>query len=252
MEKQKKRLPTRELLLTLLVVGVTAFTAWLIYYKRQAGVTEVPPPVASNTKTITNFQECVDAGNPVMESFPEQCAANGKTFVNESQKAQNNGWNTTVVSGKKAFEAMFPDGIGTIIKPLDSDGLFVMGTDQPTIKVGGAIKVEEMDSFGTDAPAILSINLINGATDTPQGTIEPYTLVNGKVNSIEGKKYTYIYPEDIEFEIGAQRYKDDRDYTYLFTVPGGKQLIVTYHMYGSESVNNLEAVEQIIDSIKLK
>ena len=32
---------------------------------------------------ITNFDECVAAGNPVMESFPEQCMANGETFVND-------------------------------------------------------------------------------------------------------------------------------------------------------------------------
>ncbi len=30
---------------------------------------------------ITNFEECAKAGNPVMESYPRQCAANGKTFT---------------------------------------------------------------------------------------------------------------------------------------------------------------------------
>ncbi|MBN1494448.1 hypothetical protein JW911_01775 [Candidatus Peregrinibacteria bacterium] len=35
---------------------------------------------------ITNFQECVDAGNPVMESYPRQCSANGKTFIEEISK----------------------------------------------------------------------------------------------------------------------------------------------------------------------
>jgi len=32
---------------------------------------------------ITNFEECVAAGNPVMESYPEQCMADGKTFTRE-------------------------------------------------------------------------------------------------------------------------------------------------------------------------
>ncbi len=32
---------------------------------------------------ITNFDECVNAGNPVMESYPRQCMANGETFVEE-------------------------------------------------------------------------------------------------------------------------------------------------------------------------
>jgi len=33
----------------------------------------------SETK-ITDFESCVAAGNPVMESFPRQCQANGKTY----------------------------------------------------------------------------------------------------------------------------------------------------------------------------
>lgn len=32
---------------------------------------------------ISNFRECVNAGNPVMESYPRQCIANGETFVEE-------------------------------------------------------------------------------------------------------------------------------------------------------------------------
>lgn len=31
----------------------------------------------------TNFDECVDAGNPVMESYPRQCKAGDKLFVEE-------------------------------------------------------------------------------------------------------------------------------------------------------------------------
>jgi hypothetical protein len=32
---------------------------------------------------ITNFDECVAAGNPVMESYPRQCSANGQTFTED-------------------------------------------------------------------------------------------------------------------------------------------------------------------------
>ena len=33
------------------------------------------------TAPVTSFEECVAAGYPVMESYPEQCNADGKTFV---------------------------------------------------------------------------------------------------------------------------------------------------------------------------
>lgn len=32
---------------------------------------------------ITSFSECVEAGNPVMESYPRQCRADGETFVED-------------------------------------------------------------------------------------------------------------------------------------------------------------------------
>jgi len=32
---------------------------------------------------ITNFEECIAAGNPIMESYPRQCRANDITFVEE-------------------------------------------------------------------------------------------------------------------------------------------------------------------------
>ncbi len=36
--------------------------------------------------SITNFDECVLAGYPIMESYPEQCATpDGRSFVNERQ-----------------------------------------------------------------------------------------------------------------------------------------------------------------------
>lgn len=36
--------------------------------------------------SISNFDECVAAGNPVMESYPEQCMTrDGRNFVNEKQ-----------------------------------------------------------------------------------------------------------------------------------------------------------------------
>lgn len=36
-----------------------------------------------NTTTITTFRECVDAGNPVMESYPRQCRSGETTFTED-------------------------------------------------------------------------------------------------------------------------------------------------------------------------
>ncbi len=43
----------------------------LFYFKK---------PVATQI-VVTNFQECVSAGNPIMESYPRQCNADGKNYT---------------------------------------------------------------------------------------------------------------------------------------------------------------------------
>ena len=41
---------------------------------------------APNVASISTFEECKQAGYPIMESYPEQCATpDGRTFINESQ-----------------------------------------------------------------------------------------------------------------------------------------------------------------------
>ena len=44
-----------------------------------------------NIHHVSNFNECVAAGNPVMESFPERCrdAKTGSVFVNDEQTSEN-------------------------------------------------------------------------------------------------------------------------------------------------------------------
>jgi glyoxylase-like metal-dependent hydrolase (beta-lactamase superfamily II) len=44
---------------------------------------QVPPEETEEEPVITNFKECAAAGNPVMESYPRQCTADGQTFVEE-------------------------------------------------------------------------------------------------------------------------------------------------------------------------
>ena len=71
-------------IVVVVVVALTGLVGWTVYDRRQSknAGTSIP------AKEITSFAECVAAGNPVMESYPEQCAANGKTFTNPNQKVE--------------------------------------------------------------------------------------------------------------------------------------------------------------------
>lgn len=48
---------------------------------RSASVSDTSSTSTSTSRIPANFEECVQAGNPVMESYPRQCRSNGTTFV---------------------------------------------------------------------------------------------------------------------------------------------------------------------------
>lgn len=78
MEKEDKRFSLGKLEVGFIAaVGIclvlAAGYAWLVGNKK--------------TSSIDSFETCVAAGNPVMESYPEQCSADGKTFTNPRQTA---------------------------------------------------------------------------------------------------------------------------------------------------------------------
>lgn len=64
----------KPILLILVVVVIVAGGFWFI---KKGEETKIPTPV-------TNFTECVEAGNPVMESYPRQCRTeDGQTFIED-------------------------------------------------------------------------------------------------------------------------------------------------------------------------
>lgn len=41
---------------------------------------------SANQQDVTDFASCAAAGNPIMESYPEQCHHNGTTYTNPDQQ----------------------------------------------------------------------------------------------------------------------------------------------------------------------
>ena len=51
-----------------------------------SGKKEVSVTLENWQVTIDSFEACVNAGNPIMESYPRQCSANGQTFVEKIER----------------------------------------------------------------------------------------------------------------------------------------------------------------------
>ncbi len=73
LSNNQKGFSVGQVLLVVLVLGLIGGIGYYVYQRQ-------------NKTKITTFEECKAAGNPIMESYPEQCSADGKTFTNTAQK----------------------------------------------------------------------------------------------------------------------------------------------------------------------
>lgn len=68
-----KKFTTILITLTILILG-TVLIFWFWNKDNKSN---------DSLSAVTSFEECVQAGNPVMESYPRQCFASGKTFAED-------------------------------------------------------------------------------------------------------------------------------------------------------------------------
>lgn len=225
------------------VVVLLGAAGWFVYDRQNKRDSSVTPP-----NEITSFEECVDAGNPVMESYPEQCSANGRTFTNSSPRDPLTYLNEQVASGKRAFSITFPDGWATIIKDTQNDFFIIRGEKQPIIAKGTKPVIQNVDGHGGDGPTVFAIFVEDKNDYKPQGEASVFSVGKGD-KLLNGKKYTYTWDKDDQPGYIDSRLKNDRVYEYVFDLANGKQLRAWYNVYGSDPVNNVAVVEQILQTV---
>ncbi|MDO8514825.1 MAG: hypothetical protein Q7S50_04765 [bacterium] len=75
---------TKTSTLILIALGLAAVVAFLLYISSLGA--------EKRMASVSNFEECAAAGNPIMESYPEQCRApDGRTFVRDISNDASNG-----------------------------------------------------------------------------------------------------------------------------------------------------------------
>ena len=76
---------------------------------------------------ITNFEECIAAGNPAMESYPRQCRANGITFVEEIDEdtIPGTGNDAADLLASYFYDEIIEKGVEKIGQPIEGFGAFL-------------------------------------------------------------------------------------------------------------------------------
>lgn len=136
-----------------------------------------------SSTNVTSFEECVQAGYPVMESFPRQCKTpDGRNFVEQIES----GIRGTVLLGPKCPVEQEPPAEDCADKPYETT-LIVTTPDQ-------ARNVKE---FNSDAGGKFSVQISPGeyAIRSPAAaTVMPYCSTSDNVVvSINGYTETVVY-----------------------------------------------------------
>jgi len=89
-----------------LIVGGVMVWQYLETPGGEEEMTEIKPPGEEGEEEITNFEECVAAGYPILESYPRQCKTpDGRTFTGEIDETTD--WKT-YRNEKYGFEIDYP------------------------------------------------------------------------------------------------------------------------------------------------
>ncbi|MGI5827671.1 MAG: Gmad2 immunoglobulin-like domain-containing protein [Patescibacteria group bacterium] len=73
----------KSIFILIVIFAAIAVVSLFLFTSSQTMPSPFPTPTQTPTQEITSFEECVEAGNPVMESFPRQCRVNGQTFTED-------------------------------------------------------------------------------------------------------------------------------------------------------------------------
>lgn len=63
-----------EIVLVVIILALLGVVGWLALTRSRQ---------SNGQAAVSNFEECAAAGHPVMESFPRQCRAGERTFVEQ-------------------------------------------------------------------------------------------------------------------------------------------------------------------------
>jgi len=98
---------------------------------------------AGASNKISNFQDCADAGNPIMESYPRQCKADGQTFVEDLGSKFEKYIKTEKVDLMLSYKGGTATLKGTVMRPTpctEYDVQTIMTKDYPSSNVAVSIK----------------------------------------------------------------------------------------------------------------
>lgn len=244
MSKNQSGFGSVVIVVIILVVALVGVAGWLVY-DRQKKDADKPQP-----KAISSFDECVAAGNPVMESYPEQCTSNGQTFTNKVEAVVNppadetSGWLLYESPGKE-YAMRLADG-WSLIRCDKSPSMYTYDNSKLMFLAGQKAVVSEI-TCGSDGRTGL---FINHATQNIEQIVTPGTKQTSlkTADGLEIEKYYWVVSGYGE---GAGIANGDTEFTYVIRENPKRVMTISYS-FQPGATDHHELVEKVIRTIQFK
>ena len=236
-----------EILVVVIVVALIGTVGWFVYDRNK---TKDSSTASTTAKEITNFDECAAAGNPIMESYPEQCAANGKTFVKDisNNDAPTEDKATVVFKGSvyeppsKEYSLKLAEG-WKLNRYMKESGLSSLSNDDLAVRPGVQAEVSEIER-GREGIGGLFISWLENLEYEPEGVkTVPFKTDQG----LDVTKYSYVETKDSD---GPGLQKGGLRSTYIIKKSDNSIINVRYAYY-PEYTDHQATIEQVIRTLRI-
>ncbi len=229
--------------LIIVVIALLGVSGWLVYDRQKKDSKSI-----NTSAGIDSFDKCVAAGNPVMESYPEQCSANGKTYINERsgnpQPIKDDTANWLVYTAKdNPFTVRVADG-WIVEDSYYGQGFNTFSNDHLAHKPGTKAIVNPFPGGRDGASGFF----LNYATQNLEQIVTPgkkQTSLKTK-DGLEVEKYYWVISGYAEEGLGAGN--GDTEYTYVIR-NNAKEVITASYTYQPGDTDHHEIIEKVLTTV---
>lgn len=150
---------------------------------------------------INNFEECIAAGNPAMESYPRQCRANGITFVEEIEDDIIPTTDSDDVGPLASyfFDEIIEKGVDKIGQPIEGFDAYLLKKAFPGLKDEDFNNVEALlGTYKFDNNELIFEEKTNGPIHSAQKTVSKKGMEKLMDNAAERLNMELINQESVD------------------------------------------------------
>ncbi len=229
-----------EAVLVTIVIGLLGISTWLFYERYQQKATVIDNQISQ----INSFEDCAAAGNPISQTFPEQCRADGKTYTKMDDSSNETSDWLVYTSPNKEFSVQLADG-WNLTSSESGLSLYTFSNENTNLTIGSRAIISPSQG-GRDGRSGFFMNYVTQSTDqinTPGTKQSSLKTADG----LEISKYFWVVSG---YQNGGPGVANgDSQYTYVLRKSPTQTIVVDYSFQTGQADHSL-TIEKVLKTVR--